>query len=130
MKRILLLLSAALITAACGGSSTSSTASTPAATSAPTQTISITESEFKIDPPSLSLKAGTYSFAAQNTGKFPHDLHFVSQGTTTEIGSLGVMKAGESQTAKLTFKAGTYTYFCGVDGHRDRGMQGTLTVTS
>jgi uncharacterized cupredoxin-like copper-binding protein len=35
---------------------------------------------------------------------------------------------GGTKTLKLTLKAGTYTYYCSVPGHRAAGMQGTLTV--
>lgn len=53
---------------ACGGGS-SSTASTPTPTPTP-KTVSLTESEFKIDPGTLSLKPGTYIFQLQNGGNF------------------------------------------------------------
>jgi uncharacterized cupredoxin-like copper-binding protein len=38
-----------------------------------------------------------------------------------------VQKGGASQV-QATLKAGTYTYYCAVPGHRQAGMQGTLTV--
>jgi uncharacterized cupredoxin-like copper-binding protein len=35
---------------------------------------------------------------------------------------------GGTKTLKLTLKAGTYKFFCSVPGHRQGGMEGTLTV--
>jgi plastocyanin len=35
---------------------------------------------------------------------------------------------GEATTAEAELEAGTYTYFCDVPGHREGGMEGTLTV--
>jgi len=35
---------------------------------------------------------------------------------------------GSSSTLTVTLKAGTYTFYCPVDGHKAAGMKGTLTV--
>jgi plastocyanin len=37
--------------------------------------------------------------------------------------------AGNIATPIRKLKPGKYTYYCGVDGHRQAGMEGTLTVT-
>jgi uncharacterized cupredoxin-like copper-binding protein len=35
---------------------------------------------------------------------------------------------GKTSTMTLTLKAGKYTFYCPVPGHRQLGMKGTLTV--
>jgi plastocyanin len=119
---------AGLAAVACGGGSgTGSTSSTP--TPKPTaQTVSFTESEFKIDTASTSLKAGDYMFSVKNIGSFPHDLH-IATPDGTEIAKSDLLQAGMSGTFQVTLKAGSYTMWCAVDSHKARGMQGTLTVT-
>jgi uncharacterized cupredoxin-like copper-binding protein len=122
----------ALVVAACGGGSPSAAgqaASTPTSSAAP-QVVTFHESEFKIDPATLSLKAGTYEFDFVDDGKFGHDFHLAPAGSTTDVAaSSAVLKSGQSGSFVVTLKPGTYTYFCAVPGHKDRGMVGTLTVT-
>lgn len=115
----------ALAGLACAGSSTSTqTAATPAPTP---QTIAVTESEFKIVMPSTSLKTGTYVFQVQNAGKVAHDIH-IAKPDGSEVARSDQVAAGQSGTFQVTLKPGTYIIFCSVEGHRGRGMEGTLTV--
>lgn len=116
---------AATALVACGtGSSSAASSPTPAPTP---RTASITETEFKIDPGTLTLKPGTYVFQLQNAGNFPHDLH-IATADGTEIAHSDQVAKGASISFQVDLKKGTYTIWCGVDGHRQRGMQGTITV--
>ena len=37
---------------------------------------------------------------------------------------------GGSRSVTVKLKAGTYTFYCSVPGHRQAGMEGTLKVSS
>jgi uncharacterized cupredoxin-like copper-binding protein len=38
------------------------------------------------------------------------------------------VQGGKTSTVTADLKAGTYKFYCSVDGHRAAGMEGTLTV--
>ena len=131
--------SCALFVAACGGSSSntsgSSSPSQSAAASASQsqpagpvlQTVTMSATEFSFTPSTVKLtKAGTYDFKLVNAGTTTHALEITGNGIDQKTDSVS---AGSSADVKVTLKAGTYQFFCPVDGHRGLGMQGTITVT-
>jgi uncharacterized cupredoxin-like copper-binding protein len=124
MRVALLALFAVLALAACGSSSSESgtTGQAPAG-----QAVSISETEFKLDPSSVQVdQAGTVTFRVTNDGTIDHALEVDGQGVEEETETI---KPGES--AELTVdlsKEGSYEIYCPIDGHRDSGMEGTLTV--
>jgi len=133
IRRLLVaaLTTGALAAAACGGSSSGSgsgSGSTSTAPPAASQTVNFTETEFKITTTSTSLKAGDYTFQVQNQGAFPHDLH-VTTPDGSEIGKTDVIQPKGSGSVQVSLKAGTYTLYCAVDGHRAQGMVSTLNVS-
>jgi plastocyanin len=75
---------------------------------------------------SVAPKAGKVTIVFTNASPLPHNVA-VEQGTKM-LGSTPTFSGG-SKTLVLTLKPGTYTYFCSVPGHRQAGMQGTLTVS-
>jgi plastocyanin len=140
---------------ACGGSSKSSstTSSTPAATSA-TSTASastatstsaastssaaagasstLTDSAdpsgaLKFTKSTLTAKAGTVTIEFTNSSPLAHNFT-VQQGTSGPVVGATPTFMGGTKTLTLKLKAGTYTFYCSVPGHRAAGMQGTLTV--
>jgi plastocyanin len=139
---------------ACGGSSKSSstTSSTPAATSATstaaatgtTSTSASTSSAaagassaltdsadpsgaLKFTKSSLTAKAGTVTIEFTNSSPLAHNFT-VQQGTSGPVVGATPTFMGGTKTLTLKLKAGTYTFYCSVPGHRAAGMQGTLTV--
>jgi plastocyanin len=96
--------------------------------SASGQNITIKETEFALDPKDLTLKPGSYVFTAESDGSFPHDLHIVDPSGQEVAATSAPLKPGDKAQVNVTLKAGSYTMYCGVDSHRARGMQGTITV--
>lgn len=98
-------------------SSGTSTASTQ-------KTFDIDGGNFYFAPNKITVNKGdkvTINF--KNLGGF-HD--FVIDGLNVKT---PVIMTGKTATVTFTAdKAGTYTFYCSVPGHRQKGMQGTLTV--
>lgn len=131
-----------LALAGCGKSSTSSSASTSAATtpattaqststtsSAPAGALSLAANsagQLKYETTSLTAKAGTMSIDFTNMSSLPHNVT-VASSSGSVVGATPTF-SGESKTLKLNLKPGTYKFYCSVPGHRQAGMEGTLTV--
>jgi plastocyanin len=78
------------------------------------------------EPKQLSAKAGKVTIDFANASPIEHDVA-VAQGSST-LGQTPVF-AGGTKTLALSLKPGTYKFFCTVPGHRQAGMEGTLTVS-
>jgi nitrite reductase (NO-forming) len=103
--------------------SSNQTAAAAPAANLPTS-ISITASEFKFSPTSLQVPAGQkISITLDNKGAVEHDLTIQSAGFTL------LAKPGQSATKEFTFdKPGVFDFICSIPGHKDAGMQGTITA--
>jgi plastocyanin len=83
--------------------------------------------QLAFDKKALTAKAGTVTISFTNGSPIEHDVT-VAKGASV-VGKTPTFLGG-SKTLTLTLKAGTYTFYCSVPGHRQAGMEGTLTVTS
>jgi plastocyanin len=108
------------------------TTATGASTTAGTgggATVDITaaaDGSFKFDQSNLTAKAGTTTVAFDNPASLSHDVVLEDSGGA-EVGRTDLIsQSTASFTADL--KPGTYTFFCDVPGHREGGMEGTITV--
>ncbi len=143
-------MAALALLAGCGSSSTNSgststpsttastpatTASTPATTSTPASTGTASSSlsvsaapggQLEYNTKSLTAKAGKVSIAFTNMAPLGHNMTIESASGQT-IGATPTFQGG-TKTLSLNLKAGTYKFFCSVPGHRQAGMEGTLTV--
>lgn len=97
------------------------------------ETVSLTLTEFRITPNTLSVPAGVpVTFIVRNAGQVQHNLtiELEAQGIEQTLFSTN-LAPGETRQATYTFStAGTWAMYCPVDGHRQLGMQGTITVTA
>jgi plastocyanin len=78
------------------------------------------------DTKALSAKAGAVSIVMANMSPVEHNVT-VAQGSKV-LGATPTF-VGSSKTLTLELKPGTYTFYCSVPGHKQAGMEGTLTVT-
>jgi len=69
--------------------------------------------------------AGPLEIDSKNESSTPHDIAI--EGNGVKEGGKTVAGGGVS-TVSVTLKAGKYTYYCTLPGHREGGMLGTLTV--
>lgn len=71
-------------------------------------------------------KAGKVTVNFTNSSPVPHDVE-IEDSSGEVVAETEVLSEGsDSTTAEL--KPGKYTFFCSVPGHRQGGMEGTLTV--
>jgi plastocyanin len=82
--------------------------------------------KLRFDKSSLQAAAGKVTITMANPSQLPHSVAIEGNGVDAE-GKV-VVGPGGTSTASATLKPGTYTYYCTVPGHRQAGMQGTLTV--
>jgi plastocyanin len=71
-------------------------------------------------------KAGSVTVDFNNPQALTHDVQ-IEDAQGKEVGGTELIASGEDSTT-VELEPGTYTYFCSVPGHREAGMEGTLTV--
>jgi plastocyanin len=77
------------------------------------------------DQGSLSASAGSATFEFDNPSSTGHDFCLEQDGS--EVGCTDVI-SGDSDALEVDLESGEYTFYCSVPGHREGGMEGTLTV--
>ena len=121
MRRLLLLAALALILLpACGGEEETAD---DAASGGGVVDVSLTD--FAIDPAAITADPGSYTFRVSNDGAALHALEIEGPSGEVETSELA---AGESAELNVDLEDGEYEMYCPIGDHRDRGMEGTITV--
>ncbi len=95
-----------------------------------------TATEFSFEPNDWTVDAGEFDLEFTNDGSVDHEWVIMnepiaSEEEFTEEGVLDEVETGPGETVTATFEvdeAGEYQVICGLEGHFDAGMEGTLTV--
>jgi plastocyanin len=101
-------------------------ASSPAARAGATLKLAADPSALAYDTKQLSTKAGPVKIDFTNASPLEHDVT-IAQGSKV-LGATPVFMGG-SKSLTLSLAPGKYTFYCSVPGHRQAGMEGTLTVS-
>ncbi len=114
---------AALTLAACGSDDGGTSA--PPQPEGPADITLVGTDSLKFDPGSAEADAGEIIVALEslNVG---HNFLVEVDGEEVLVVESG---AGETAKGAIELEAGEYTFFCNVPGHREAGMEGTLTVS-
>jgi plastocyanin len=75
---------------------------------------------------SATAKAGKVTVDFENPQALTHDVA-IESASGEEVGATELIAEGSDSTT-VDLKPGTYHFYCTVPGHREAGMEGTLTV--
>ena len=85
--------------------------------------VRIQASNFEFSPERRTVERGEELALRLHSEDSSHNFAIDGLGLVADVGG------GETATARLRIdEAGKYTYFCTIPGHRDGGMEGTITV--
>jgi plastocyanin len=104
---------------------TEDTTTTEAADGGGGETIDISEVEFAIKPADVTAQAGEVTFAVSNDGSAPHNLEVEGNGVE-EVSD--TVEGGQKTDLTVELEPGEYEMYCAIPGHREQGMEGTVTV--
>ena len=84
------------------------------------------EGDLVFEPDTLESPAGEITIAYTNPSDVPHNVAIEADGQT--LTESETVTGGDTGEATAPLEPGEYAYFCAIPGHREAGMEGTLTV--
>lgn len=78
------------------------------------------------EPDALEAEAGEVVLDYTNPSEVPHNVAIEDDSETLAQGE--TVTGGDSAAATAELEPGEYVFYCSIPGHRESGMEGTLTV--
>ncbi|HLS88495.1 MAG TPA: cupredoxin domain-containing protein [Sphingobacteriaceae bacterium] len=119
------MLLALVVLAACGGGGGGGGTSDNGGGTVADGEIEVVLQEYSFTPNNIEVPVGKpITFVLKNEGSLEHDMAFDDLDQVSDL-----VSAGDTATFEVTFEeAGTYPFYCTVPGHREAGMEGTVTA--
>lgn len=90
-------------------------------------TLEISLSEWSLGFATQSVEDGSLTLEVENTGTNPHSLR-IEAADGSNLAETEILDPGGSATLEVDLGEGSYTLYCYLEGHREAGMEATLTV--
>lgn len=119
-----LVLASAVLLAACGGGTQAGDDAGGNSAQGPVVEVTGTDG-LAFQPEEVTAPTGSVTFELTSEPSVAHTLAIEGVNSNEPIVAA---EAGQTATGTTTLEQGTYTFFCDVPGHREAGMEGTLTV--
>jgi len=122
---------AALTLTACAGAGTGDLTPSDGGPPSPSgNVIEIEATEFAFTPNTFTAQVGqAIAFEVTNNGALEHNF-VVLDASGMELARTTIAVGGTESVEVMLAEAGAYTIVCDIEGHRESGMQASLTVQS
>jgi plastocyanin len=123
----LTLLVTVLLAAGCGGDDNGSATTEETTTTAEATTLQLAadpSGALAFDKTELDAPAGTVTIELTNDSSVPHNVEVEGNGVEKRSDTI----TGATTSVTLDLQPGSYEFYCAVPGHKQAGMEGTLTV--
>ena len=89
--------------------------------------VEIAFKEYQLTPSKIRVGPGKVTFVLRNEGRYSHDFNVEGPGIDTTTQKFG---PGRTVRLEVSLQEGEYKISCPLSNHDERGMRGTLIVTS
>lgn len=94
----------------------------------PPARVQVIAKEYSFTLSRAEIPAGRVILEFVNDGEDPHNLHAIEPVEGSEAGEVANTASGEHEDLALTMRPGSYTLFCSLPKHEEKGMKATLVV--